>query len=86
MPYRNRPINLRDGSWVGAQVFVAPGVTIGTEAVISAGSVVTSDQPPRMVCGGNPCSALKNRWPDELAQAQRQQQVNEPGTVISVAT
>ena len=85
MPYRNRPISLRDGSWVGAQVFVAPGVTIGTEAVIAAGSVVTRDQPPRMVCGGNPCSALKKRWPDESALAQRQQ-VNEPEIVISVAT
>jgi putative colanic acid biosynthesis acetyltransferase WcaF len=84
MPYRNRPITLRDGAWVGAQAFVAPGVTIGTEAVIAAGSVVTSDQPPRMVCGGNPCSALKKRWPDELEPAQRPQPVN--GPIISVAT
>jgi putative colanic acid biosynthesis acetyltransferase WcaF len=62
MPYRNRPIIIEDGVWVGAQVFVSPGVTIGTEAVISAGSVVTKNQPPKMVCGGNPCAEIKDRW------------------------
>lgn len=62
MPYRNAPITVEAGAWVGAQVFVAPGVTIGTEAVISAGSVVTRNQPERMVCGGNPCGPIKPRW------------------------
>jgi putative colanic acid biosynthesis acetyltransferase WcaF len=62
MPYRNGPIVVEDGAWVGAQVFVAPGVTIGTEAVITAGSVVTRDQPPRMVCSGHPCLPLRQRW------------------------
>lgn len=62
MPYRNGPIVIEDGAWVGAQVFVAPGITIGTEAVITAGSVVTRDQPSRMVCGGYPCLPLKERW------------------------
>ena len=62
MPYRNQPITVGDGAWVGAQVFVAPGANIGSETVISAGSVVTRDQPPGMVCAGNPCRALKQRW------------------------
>ena len=62
MTYRNRPITIEDGAWVGAQVFVAPGVTIGTEAVVTAGSVVTADQPAGMVCGGNPCTTIKARW------------------------
>jgi putative colanic acid biosynthesis acetyltransferase WcaF len=62
MPYRNRPIFIEDGAWVGAQSFVAPEVTIGSEAVIGAGSVVTRNQPPQMVCAGNPCVPVKNRW------------------------
>jgi putative colanic acid biosynthesis acetyltransferase WcaF len=62
MPYRNGPIVIADGAWVGAQSFVAPGVTIGTETVITASSVVTKDQPPKMVCGGNPCRPMKARW------------------------
>ena len=62
MRFRNRSIQIDDGAWIGAQVFVAPGVTIGGEAVITAGSVVTGNQPARMVCGGNPCVPLKPRW------------------------
>ena len=62
MPYRNGPIVVGDGAWVGAQAFVAPGVTIGNEAVITATSLVTKDQPPRMVCGGNPCVPVRTRW------------------------
>jgi putative colanic acid biosynthesis acetyltransferase WcaF len=61
--YRSQPITVEDGAWVGAQSFIAPGVTIGSEAVITAGSVVTRDQPPGKVCAGNPCVPLKNRWP-----------------------
>lgn len=70
MPYCNEPITVEDGAWVGAQSFVAPGVQIGTEAVITAGSVVTKSQPPRMICGGNPCAPLKNRWPEEIVPAK----------------
>ena len=62
MPYRNHPITVEDGAWVGAQVFVGPGVRIGTEAVVSAGSVVTRNLPAGMVCAGNPCVPLKPRW------------------------
>jgi putative colanic acid biosynthesis acetyltransferase WcaF len=70
MSFRNEPITVEDGAWVGAQSFVAPGVHIGTEAVITAGSVVTKSQPPRMVCGGNPCAPLKNRWQEEIISAR----------------
>ena len=63
MRYRNQPITVEDGAWVGAQVFVSPGVTICTEAVITAGSVVTSNQPAKMICRGNPCAAVRPRWP-----------------------
>jgi len=44
-PYRNRPIRICDGSWIGARALVLPGVTIGTGAVIAAGEVVRSDVP-----------------------------------------
>jgi len=71
MSYRNRPITVKEGAWVGAQVFVAPGVSIGSEAVITAGSVVTRSQPARMVCGGNPCVPLKPRWPVDRAAEPR---------------
>lgn len=62
MAYRNRPITIGDGAWVGAQVFVGPGVVIGEEAVATAGSVVTTNLPCAMVCGGVPCRPVKPRW------------------------
>ena len=62
MAYRSQPIVIEDGAWVGAQVFVSPGVTIGTDAVIAAGSVVTRSLPAEMVCSGNPCVPVKPRW------------------------
>jgi putative colanic acid biosynthesis acetyltransferase WcaF len=62
MPYRNRPIKVDDGAWIASQVFVAPGINIGTDAVITAGAVVTCDQPAGKVCGGNPSVPLRDRW------------------------
>ncbi len=64
-PYRNAPIQLGDGVWIGAQSFVGPGVTVGDESVVTAGSVVTRSLPARMVCSGNPCVPLRSRWTDE---------------------
>ena len=66
MPYRNQPIRIEDGAWVGAQVFVAPGVTVGSEAVVLAGSVVAGNVVPGMVCSGNPCRPRRPRWAQDL--------------------
>ena len=62
-PYRNGSIRVARGAWVGAQVFVAPGITIGEYAVATAGSVVVKDLPPSQICAGNPCQPVKNRFP-----------------------
>jgi putative colanic acid biosynthesis acetyltransferase WcaF len=62
MPYRNRPITLCDGSWVGASCFVGPGVTIGVDTVVTAGSVVVSSLPENGVYGGNPPVLKVVRW------------------------
>ena len=62
MPYRNQPIAIADGAWIGAQSFVAAGVMIGVDTVIAAGSVVTRSQPAQMVCSGNPCTPVRTRW------------------------
>jgi putative colanic acid biosynthesis acetyltransferase WcaF len=55
------PITVEDGAWIGAAAFVGPGVTIGTECVVTAGSVVTHDLPPHTICSGNPCRPVKDR-------------------------
>jgi putative colanic acid biosynthesis acetyltransferase WcaF len=60
--FRCAPIMLRDGTWVGASVFVGPGVEIGDEAVVAAGSVVLKSLPAGMVCSGNPAEPRSRRW------------------------
>ena len=51
----NMPVTIKDGVWIGANVTVLPGVTIGKNSVIGAGSVVTKDIPDNVVAYGNPC-------------------------------
>lgn len=62
--YRNRPITIGAGAWIGAQSFVAPGVTVGADAVVASGSVVTTSLAPNTVCSGNPCVEKSVRWKD----------------------
>jgi len=66
MPYRNGPITLQDGSWVGAGCFVGPGVAVGYDSVITAGSVLTASVAGNGIYRGNPAVFIKNRWKDTL--------------------
>lgn len=61
MPLVAKPIVLNENSWLGAKVFVGPGVTIGELSVVGACSVVMKDIAPLTVCAGNPCKVLKAR-------------------------
>lgn len=54
-----KPITVGDNVWIGAHVTVLPGVTIGNNCVIGAGSVVTHDIPANSVAVGNPCRVIK---------------------------
>lgn len=53
------PITVGNDVWIGAHVTVLPGVTIGDNCVIGAGSVVTRDIPANSVAVGNPCKVIK---------------------------
>lgn len=55
----NMPIHIGRNCWLGAGVIVMPGVTIGDNTVIGAGSVVTKDIPANVVAVGNPCKVLR---------------------------
>ena len=54
-----RPVVIEDNVWIGGNVVILPGVTIGEGSVIAAGSIVTRDIPPRVVAGGNPCRVIR---------------------------
>ena len=58
---RQIPILIEDEAWLAADVFVAPGVTIGRGAVVGSRSSVFSDLPPMMVCVGSPARPVHAR-------------------------
>lgn len=55
----NAPVHIGRNCWLGAGVLVMPGVTIGDNTVVGAGSVVTRDLPANVVAVGNPCRVLR---------------------------
>ncbi len=55
----NLPIHIGKNCWLGAGVIVLPGISIGDNSVIGAGSVVTKDIPANVVAVGNPCRVLR---------------------------
>ena len=63
----NLPVRIGRNCWLGAGVIVMPGVTIGDNTVIGAGSVVTKDIPANVVAVGNPCKVLR-----EVGQRDRE--------------
>ncbi len=54
-----RPITIGNNVWIGAHVCVLPGVTIGDNCVIGAGSVVNKDIPAGTLAVGNPCRVIR---------------------------
>ena len=56
----NSPVHIGRNCWLGAGVIVLPGVTIGDNTVIGAGSVVTGDIPANVVAVGSPCRVLRS--------------------------
>jgi maltose O-acetyltransferase len=54
-----KPITIGSDVWVGGAAVICPGVTIGSRAVIGAGSVVTRDIPEGVFAAGNPCRVIR---------------------------
>lgn len=55
----NMPVHIGKNCWIGAGALIMPGVTIGDNSVIGAGSVVTKDIPSNVVAYGNPCRVAR---------------------------
>ncbi len=56
-----KPVVIGEGSWLGANVVVLPGVTIGKHVAVGAGSVVTRDVPDHSVAVGSPAKVIKQQ-------------------------
>lgn len=55
----SKPVKIGNDVWIGGRAVILPGVTIGENSVIGAGSVVTRDIPANVVAVGNPCRVIK---------------------------
>jgi len=55
-----KPVHICRGAWVGAGATILPGVTVGEDAVVGAGSVVTHDVPAGTIVAGNPARLIKS--------------------------
>lgn len=53
------PVSIGDNVWIGGSAVILPGVTIGNNAVIGAGSVVSKNIPDNRVAAGNPCKVIR---------------------------
>lgn len=55
-----KPVVLKKNCWIGAGAVILPGVTVGENSIVGAGSVVTKDVPANTVVAGNPAKFIKN--------------------------
>lgn len=62
----NPPIVIGNDVWIGANVVILPGVTIGDGAVLAAGAVVTKDVEPYAIVGGVPAKTIRYRFDREI--------------------
>lgn len=63
-PTEDDSVTLKKGCWIGAGTIILPGVTIGVNAVVGAGSVVTKDVPDFTIAAGNPAKILRTTKKD----------------------
>lgn len=61
-----KPVKIGKGVWIGAHATILPGVTVGDNAVVGAGAVVTRDVPPDTVVAGVPARAVKSIYGEDL--------------------
>lgn len=57
---QSKSVCLKRGCWIGANVVILPGITIGENAVVGAGSIVTKNIPSRSIVAGNPAKVIKD--------------------------
>lgn len=74
------PVVIEDNVWIASNVVICPGVTIGKNSVIAAGSVVLHDVPPDSLAGGIPCKVIRKIEESDLTHYYRSLRVEDmPG-------
>ena len=64
-PFYDQDVVIEEDVWIGCNVTILKGVTIGRSSIIAAGSLVVKDVPPYSIVGGVPAKVIKMKWTDE---------------------
>lgn len=70
-------VTIGDNVWIGGNTVILPGVHIGSNTVIGAGSVVTKDIPDWVIAGGNPCKVIRKITEDDLKYYYKDREFDE---------
>lgn len=72
LPNQDAPVIIEDGCWLGANITILKGVTLGRGSVVAAGAVVTKSFPPYSIVGGVPAILIKMRFnPEQIIEHER---------------
>ncbi|MBQ4518305.1 MAG: sugar O-acetyltransferase [Clostridia bacterium] len=71
-----KPITIGDNCWIGGSTTIVPGVTIGNNVVVGAGSIVTRDLPDNVVAVGNPCRILRQITEDDCRLLFKKEEID----------
>ena len=66
LPRNDLPVVIEDDVWIGCNVTILKGVTIGRGSIVAAGAVVNKNVQPYSIVGGNPAVIIKQRWSPEV--------------------
>lgn len=67
LEYAN-PVTIGSNVWIGAGTSILPGISVGDDTVVGAGSVVNRDLPPGVVAAGNPCRVIRKITEDDSSR------------------
>lgn len=72
-----KEVTFGDNVWIGGNTVICPGVHIGSNVIIGAGSVVTKDIPDWAVAAGNPCKVLRMITEDDKRRLFRDEEIDD---------
>ena len=77
-----REVTVGDNVWIGGSVTIVPGVHIGNNVVIGAGSVATKDIPDNVVAAGNPARVIKQITEDDRRYYYKKNEIDDEAWAV----
>lgn len=77
-----KPITIGDNVWIGGNSVILPGVHIGSNVVIGAGSVVSRDIPDWVIAAGNPCRIIREITDEDIRKLYKEEEIDDEAREI----